>query len=330
MGKTSKVRLSYLLPINTAVPRLELAPYLEWLAERVEVIIVDGSDAEVFAEHRAAFGSPIRHLPVDPQRVTPMGKVGGVMTGVVLASHDHVVIADDDVFYTDDDLRRLDEHLDTSDVVRPQNWFDPLPWHARWDTGRMLLNRMTGGDWPGTIGIRRSTLLRAGGYAGDVLFENLELVRTIEAAGGRAAVDLGLLVRRHPPSTGQFLDQRVRQAYDELARPWRLLSFLALAPSVAWTRGRGAPVLAAAGVAVAEMGRRRGGGHKVFRPTAALWAPAWLAERAVTSWLAMFQLVRHGGIRYRDGVLRRAATPRSELRRRVSTPPADAVTSVGT
>lgn len=326
MGKTPQVRLSYVLPIKTSLPRLELAPYLEWLAERVEVIVVDGSDAGVFAEHRAAFRAPIRHLPVDPQRVTPMGKVGGVMTGVVLASHDHVVIADDDVFYTDDDLRRLDEHLDSADVVRPQNWFDPLPWHARWDTGRMLLNRMTGGDWPGTLGIRRSTLLRAGGYAGDVLFENFELVRTIEAAGGRATVDLSLLVRRQPPSSRQFLDQRVRQAYDELARPWRLLAFLAVAPSVVLTRGRSAPPLAAAAVAVAEMGRRRGGGARVFRTTAALWAPVWLAERAVTSWLAMFQLVRHGGIRYRGGVLRRAATPRSELRRRMGHPPADAIT----
>lgn len=163
------MRLSYVLPIRTPIRtplvRLDLVPYLEWLAGRVEVIVVDGSDEVVFAKRHTAFNSPIRHVPVDPQRVTPMGKVGGVMTGVMLALHDHVVIADDDIFYTDDDLLRLDEHLDSADVVRPQNWFEPLPWHARWDTGRVLLNRMTGCDWPGTLGIRRSTLLRAGGYA---------------------------------------------------------------------------------------------------------------------------------------------------------------------
>ncbi len=317
-GHNLVVHLSYALPIRTPVARLDLVPYLEWLAARVEVIVVDGSDHDVFETHRLAFPPPVRHVPVDPERITPMGKVGGVMTGVVLASHDHVVIADDDVFYTEAQLRRLDELLDVADVVRPQNWFDPLPWHARWDTGRILLNRMTGGDWPGTLGVRRSTLLRAGGYAGDVLFENLELVRTIEAVEGRAIVDLGLLVRRQPPSTAQFLDQRVRQAYDELARPWRLLIFLSIVPAVALTRGAIAPAIAVAAVAVAEMGRRRAGGREVFRPTAALWAPGWLAERANTSWLAQVQLVRHGGIRYRHGVLRRAATPRRELRRRIN------------
>lgn len=314
------MRLSYVLPIRTSVARLDLVEYLEWLAGRVEVIVVDGSDDGIFAEHHAAFGPPIRHLLVDPERVTPMGKVSGVMTGVMLATHDHVVIADDDIFYTDAELRRLDLHLDSADVIRPQNWYEPLPWHARWDTGRMLLNRMVGGDWPGTLGIRRSTLLQAGGYAGDVLFENLELVRTIESVGGRAVVDLGLLVRRQPPSIRQFLDQRVRQAYDEFARPWRLLAFLALGPSVVFTRGRSIAALAVAAVGLAEMGRRRAGGRRCFRPTAALWAPLWLMERSVTSWLALFQLVFHGGVRYRGGVLRRAATPRRELRRRLAAP----------
>jgi hypothetical protein len=258
-----------------------------------------------------------------------MGKVGGVMTGVALATHDHVLIADDDVVYTEAELERVDRLLDDHDVVRPQNWFDTLPWHARWDTGRILLNRMTGGDWPGTLGVRRSLLLAAGGYAGDVLFENLELVRTIEAAGGRSVVDLGLLVRRQAPPTPQFLDQRVRQAYDELARPWRLAMFLSIVPFVAVTGRRGAAGLAVATVAVAEAGRRRAGGRRVFPPTSALWAPVWLAERAVTSWLALGSRVTRGDVRYRDGILRRAATPKAELRRRVQAELAGAQAAAG-
>jgi len=318
------VPLSYVLPIRTAAPRADLALYLRWLAERVEVIVVDGSDPDVFDAHRAAFGPGVRHVPVDPVRVTPMGKVGGVMTGVALASNDHVLIADDDVVYTEAELERVDRWLDDVDVIRPQNWFDSLPWHARWDTGRILLNRMTGGDWPGTLGVRRSTFLRAGGYAGDVLFENLELVRTIEAAGGRSAVDLALLVRRRPPETPQFLDQRVRQAYDELARPGRLLVFLAVLPFVMMTGRRGAAAVATGTVLAAEMGRRRSGGRRVFPPTSALWAPLWVAERSVTSWLALGSRVRLGGVRYRDGILRRAATPKRELRQRVAAAMAEA------
>lgn len=309
--------LSYVLPIRVATPRIDLAPHLRALSRTVEVIVVDGSAPDVFAAHAAAFGPPIVHVAVDPDRVTAMGKVGGVMTGVARASHDRVLIADDDVEYTEAQLVRVSRLLDGADVVRPQNHFDPLPWHARWDTGRILLNRMTGGDWPGTMAVRRSTLLAAGGYAGDVLFENLELERTIRAAGGTVAVPLDLLVRRRPPETPQFLDQRVRQAYDELARPWRLAVFLGLVPLAVVTRGAALPWLAAAAVAAAEAGRRRAGGRAVFPPTSALWAPLWLAERACTSWLALLARLCRGGIRYRDGVLRRAATPRRELVERV-------------
>ena len=88
--------------------------------------------------------------------------------------------------------------LETADVVRPQNYFEPLPWHACWDTGRMLLNRVTGGDWPGTLGVRRSALVATGGYDGRAMFENLELVRTIVAAGGREATLFDVFVREAP------------------------------------------------------------------------------------------------------------------------------------
>ena len=46
------------------------------------------------------------------------------------------------------------------DLVRPQNYFEPLPWHARWDTARTLLNRGLGRDYPGTLG--RAPLAPAG------------------------------------------------------------------------------------------------------------------------------------------------------------------------
>lgn len=237
-----------------------------------------------------------------------MGKVGGVLHGLELAANDKVVIADDDVHWTGPQLAAITRLLDDAEVVRPQNHFDPLPWHARWDTGRILVNRALGGDWPGTLGVRRDLVLAAGGYAGDVMFENLELVRTVRRAGGREHVALDLLVRRSPPPVRQFLSQRVRQAYDELARPLRLAAGLAIVPSWVHT-GRSVRVALVAGVVVvAEIGRRRAGGRSVFRRTAALWAPLWLAERAVTSWLAVGSRLVLGGIPYRGTVLRRAAS----------------------
>jgi len=115
----------------------------------------------------------------------------------------YLVIADDDVRYTRQALAAVVHHLGSADVVRPQNYFVPLPWHARWDTARTLLNRAWSADHPGTLGVRRDALLATGGYAG-VLLENLELIRTIKAAGGRERILPDLFVARRPPTARHF------------------------------------------------------------------------------------------------------------------------------
>jgi hypothetical protein len=204
--------------------------------------------------------------------------------------------------------------------VRPQNHFDPLPWHARWDSARSLVNRALSGDYPGTFGLRRSAFLAMGAYDGDVLFENLELMRTVEAAGGRVLTPLDLFVRRLPPTPAHFWSQRVRQAYDDFALPARMAAFLAVLPAIAIAparmRGRLALAVAAGAVALAEAGRRRAGGRSVFPPDLALFAPLWVLERAVCSWLAVGTRLARGGVPYGGVVLRRAATPARRLRRR--------------
>jgi hypothetical protein len=323
----TRLDATYVLPLRWRAPEPlgDITSYLRQVAEVVaEVIVADGSPPDIFARHRDAWSviPGVVHVPPDADLRFLMGKVNGVMTGVRRASSDRVVIADDDVRYEDEALARLVRLLDHADVVRPQNYFDPLPWHARWDTARSLLNRVMSRDWPGTLAVRRSVLLGAGGYDGDVMFENLELVRTVVAAGGVEAAPLDLYVRRTPPSSAHFWSQRVRQAYDELARPGRLVCFLAVVPVsvglVATGRRRAVVAAAAVSVAVAEAGRRRAGGTAVFPPDTSLFAPLWIGERAITSWLALWQRVRHGGVRYGDTVIPRAATPKRELYARVS------------
>lgn len=307
---------SYILPIAAASSQARaLTGYLARIARMIdEVIVVDGSPPDIYAEHARAWGSHVRHMP--PARRTRNGKVGGVLTGVEAAVHERVIIADDDVRYRCAELRRMLDLLDDYTVIRPQNYFHPLPWHARWDTGRSLLNRLTGGDWPGTLGVQRSALLAAGGYCGDVLFENLEMVRTIRAAGGTEAVPLDLFIARRPPDARHFLSQRVRQAYDEWARPSRLATQLALAPAIL---AGGMPValgIATAAILAAETGRRMSGGRAHFARTSSLWAPLWVAERSLTSWIALAERLLHGGVRYHGGRLARAATTERALRTR--------------
>jgi hypothetical protein len=312
--------LNYLLPIRREDDGdiAELAGYLNGLSDWAQVIVVDGSPPKVFDAHRALLKPAVTHVrPAGDVRFRN-GKVNGVVTGFRLCGSDKVVIADDDVRYEPAQLHRLELALDSAELVRPQNYFRPLPWHARWDTARSLLNRaVIGTDFPGTLAVRLTPRLRADGYDGDVLFENLELIRTIRAAGGRERLMPDLFVRRLPPSAGHFVRQRVRQAYDSFAQPGRMISELALLPAFVLLarRPRRLGGLLGAAMVVAEVGRRRSRGQVVFGPEAVWFTPAWLAERSVCSWLALANRVLFGGVRYSGGRICRAAHSVSELRR---------------
>ncbi|GAC1414950.1 MAG: hypothetical protein NVSMB5_03530 [Candidatus Velthaea sp.] len=319
----SNAAISYILPIRqTRVARTDdLAAYLARIARFAKVIVVDGSPADVFAEHARMWPASIVHVAVDSAERAKNGKVAGVRSAMRRVLTERVIIADDDVRYDAFTLRRIAAALDSAEIVRPQNYFEPMPWHAYHDTARTLLARCTGGDWPGTLALRKSAYERAGGYDGDVLFENLELVRTMRANGGRESAPLDLFVARRPPDTSHFFSQRVRQAYDEFARPARLIAQLALAPAFALVAHRygvrGIAAIAAVAAIAAERGRRRAGGTTVFPFAASLWAPLWLAERAFTSWYALALRICRGGVLYGTERLRRAATPEGLLRARV-------------
>jgi hypothetical protein len=326
--------IAYVLPLRWSEPGPigELADYLRAIAGEVEeILVVDGSPEPIYGQHAARLSGVARHLPPHPDLRFQMGKVNGVVTGVRECSCERVVLADDDVRYDAAALRRVAALLDEAHLVRPQNYFDELPWHARWDTARTLLNRVfTGdpefpvGDFPGTLAVRRSAFLATGGYDGDALFENLELMRTIRAAAGTVLTPLDLYVARRPPSTAHFRSQRVRQAYDDFAIPARIGFFLAALP-LALAEAAAVPRrptairnLAAAALALivaAEGGRRRAGGAGRFPASSALLAPAWVAERSLCAWLALASRMR-GGVRYGDVRLRRSATPSRLLRRR--------------
>ena len=318
------LRLSYVLPIRRSevVADEEFGGYLRMLSRWVDdLIVIDGSPDPVRSSHARAWGHLVRHVAPDPRHAFLNGKVNGVLTGVACARNDPVVIADDDVRYTPVELERIVELLRRAHLVRPQNYFQPLPWHAKWDTARTLINRAVGEDYPGTLAVRRSFLNAVGGYEGDVLFENLELIRTVRAAGGTIVNAPDLYVRRIPPSPRGFRSQRVRQAYDDFALPGRFAVELALGPAMVaalWRRHLRLLVVGAVGaVALAEWGRRRAGGGGIFAASTTWFAPAWVIERAACAWAAVAIRALRGGMPYAGGVLRRAATSERELRRRV-------------
>lgn len=328
MGRAPQRDIEYVLPLRWTSDGAieELTSYLERLRDWADVTVVDGSDSALFVGHAAAWSHLVHHVPCDERgggerasRRRGNGKVHGVLTGVAAARHERVVIADDDVRYDRQTLAAVASDLTCSALVKPQNHFSPLPWHARWDTARSLLNRALATDYPGTYAVRRSAVLAAGGYAADTLFENLELERTIVAAGGRICSRPDLYVVRRPPTARHFLSQRIRQAYDSWAQPRRLAIEVAILPAVCLLRHRPRVlgVMALTAMLLAELGRRKSSGRSVFPPSSALWAPLWVAERAVCSWIAIVVRLR-GGVRYGGERMRVAAHSRRQIRRRVA------------
>lgn len=312
-------QIDYILPIRSSTRADdELTTYLRQLSQLVHVIVVDGSAPQIFQTRTGRWNNLVTHVRPAAQLAFANGKVNGVLTGLRSVTAAKIIIADEDVRYDAAGLDQVAALLDTHELVIPQNYFSPVPWHAQWDSARSLLNRLTpGGDFPGTLAVKRTDALVERGYDGDVLFENLELIRTVKAGGGTAHVARGLYVRRLPPDVRHFLTQRVRQAYDSQAQPLRLLGELALVPgALACRRAPQLLVVAALiSIAAAEVGRRRAGGRRVFPATSALYAPGWLVERAMCAWLALGVRVGFGGVRYRGARIRLAAHSVRHLRR---------------
>jgi hypothetical protein len=309
------MRLSVVIPLRWNTSRAdydqgvaEMQTYLEALSHLCEVVVVDGSDEPARRVHADAWRASARVTRPEGQGTN--GKVVGSLTGLRHASHELVVLADDDVRHDARTLDALCALLERADLVRPQNVYDRWTWPARWDFGRCLVNRAFGADWPGTFAMRRSAVLAAGGWSTEVLFENLQLVRTARAHGLRVVNAPGLVVPRTPPSAAHFRSQRVRQAYDDLAQPGRLAAELALLPLLVTLAARRWRLLAlpvSAAVVVGEVGRRRFGGLPA-PATSALWCPVWMVERSVTVWLALAAYAS-GGVRYHGLRVRYAALP---------------------
>ena len=315
---------SYVLPIRCGpeVPAADLTGYLEWLAGRVEVVVVDGSAPAAFAAHARLWRElPIRHVAPDPDLDGANGKVAGVVTGL-----------------------RAGEPRPGRDRRRRRALRRRRPRAHHLVAGRaeLVRPRTTSPRGPGTrpgtapaassTGFSAATSGHAGGAAepraGRRRVRRRRPLREpgahADRTGGRrpGLRPLDLYVARRPPPAGKFWSQRVRQAYDDFAQPLRLVAALSAAPAlVAAARRSRRPWLPLAGASVAAMvtaeaGRRRAGGRRFFPVTASLLAPVWVLERALCSWLAVAVRLRLGGCPYAGRVVPRAAHSRRALRNR--------------
>jgi Glycosyltransferase like family 2 len=311
-------RCTYLLPIRRAAfcvkEAAELADYFRSLnAAGCDVLVIDGSPAPVFAQHDEIWRSGSRHEQVDRSFGYLNDKVNGIQTGVRLATTEKMILADDDIRYSPPEIERVCKLLDDFEVVRPQNFLSPLPWWARMEAARMLINRATlrTADYPGTCAFRRSAMLRVGPYDGDVLFDNEEIIRHFAAAGATIAYATNLFVRKRPPTLRKWVEQRPRQAYEDFGLRAKTALFLALpllAACIAFALGLKALLFFLGGVclaafALATTGRLRGSAAKFFPLSVCFFAPLWVAERTASTYWALYWHFAHGGYPFGDKIL---------------------------
>lgn len=309
-------RCTYLCPLR--IPQLspdlilEFKEYWEFLRTLdCEVLVVDGSPPKVFEVHKKEWTN-CRHVGVNPKFKYLNGKVNGIMTAVPMAAHEKIILADDDIRFSAADIERMVTGLEDFDLVRPQNYFDPLPWWTRVDSGRILLNRafIPEGDFPGSFGFRKSVFVAAGSFDGDVLFDNEELVKHLQNRGARIDFSTDFFVLRKPPTFEKWLEQRPRQAYEDFVMKKRTAFFLSLLPAhllLATRRKKRHAALLAMAVSAfsiykAFKGRRKGA-NEVMPISTTLYAPAWVLERAVSIYIALYWRLAKGGYPFGDKVV---------------------------
>jgi hypothetical protein len=311
-------RCAYLLPIRrrsfSVTEASALANYFRALNDAgCDVLVIDGSPAPVFQQHHDAWHPLCRHEPVDRSFGYLNDKVNGIHTGVDLAAAEKIILADDDIRYTPSQIDRVCQLLDEFEVVRPQNFLSPLPWWARMEAARMLINRATLriADYPGTCAFRRATMRRVGHYDGDVLFDNEEIIRHFAREKAAILYATNLFVQKRPPSFKKWLEQRPRQAYEDFGLRAKTALFFSV-PPLAMVLGLGAgwkgiiifvSALSVMATALAAAGRLRGNAAQYFSWSICLFAPLWLAERALSTYWALYWRLTRGGYPFGDKIL---------------------------
>ena len=311
------VLCSFIVPIRrveTNPAEIEkLADYFKSLRlAGCEVLIADGSPEEVFTAQKKSWQDFSRHFAPDPKYTYLNGKVNGVHTAVDVASCERIILADDDIRYGAADIKRMCGLLDEHEMVRPQNFIKPLPWWARIETARILINRgvLRAGDYPGTCGFRRSTMRRVGHYDGDVLFDNEEIVRHFALQGANIKYARDFFILKRPPSFAKWLEQRPRQAYEDFVMRAKTFAFLSVLPLVlasGFFSLRAAMSLLIAISLVALLLCYRGllsdRAYKFFPLSSPLYSPLWILERSLSVYWALYWRVRYGGFPFGQRLL---------------------------
>jgi glycosyltransferase involved in cell wall biosynthesis len=308
---------TYLLTIRrTRFEAAEAEDFREYFvmleAAGCEVLVVDGSPPDVWTDYDKIWHGVCRHETVDPQYKYLNGKVNGIHTGVALASHDAVILADDDIRYTTEDVERMSRLLREYEMVRPQNYFSPLPFWARMESARMLINRawIREGDYTGTLGVTKTAMQRVGHYDGDVLFDNEEIVRHFRRKGAQICYARDFFILKRPATFNKWLEQRPRQAYEDFIMRAKTAFFLLLPIDFllfllfgGWRFALLFAVVVSIGAITNAVLGLNNGARSFFPVSVVFYAPLWFIERSFSTYWALYWRITRGGYPFGDKLL---------------------------
>lgn len=251
---------------------------------------------------------------MDPKYTYLNGKVNGILTAVPIACHEKIVLADGDIRYHAADIRRMVEDLNYYQLVRPQNYFTPLPLWAKLDAARILLNRafIREGDFPGTFGFLKSVFIAAGSFDGDVQFDNEEPVKHLQKHGANIKFSNDFFILRKPPTFNKWIEQRPRQAFEDFVMKEKTAFFLSLIPLhlLLSLSGKKKPMgvlalfLSILAIKKAFDGRQKAG-REFFPLETTFYAPLWLLERSFSVYLAVYWKLIRGGYPFGNKIIKK-------------------------
>ena len=296
-------RCSYVVALaqgSSPEERRELATYLSFLGVAgCEVIVLDDSPQEEVAANARIFRWVGRHQHGGQLARSRSGEVDLVLSAADLAGCEKVIVAAEDVRYSEEAIMEILDHLEIHEVVEPQDYLDPLPWWGGIDAGRILLHRgiEPRPDHGATLAFHRNTIR---GLRLLHVIEGQDLARRLESAGAEVFAAGGIFVRRQPRELSEWLEQRPRAAADDFSLPMKSFFFLSLLPLLGLLAvfaevrlaATYAGIVAFASFALAVRGRI--GAGRYFPLYACLFAPLWVLERSVSVYWVLIERARGG------------------------------------
>lgn len=295
--------LDYLSGLSQSYSNLVLSPKLRG---RIEIIIIDSSDNDVFSALDSWFREgPITHIrPSIEQNPGENGKLVNILAGLRQIRFDKVLILDDDYRPTEDTILHFLDRLSRFDCLKSMVYYIDPHFHDLINAvGILIINTLSPDrQFCGHIGFKVDAFLRAGFPDLAILYDELAIERRFRNAQLNIgfAEDIHLEMVTH--GTNKFFEQRVRYAYENLAYPFRFTVFLSVLP-ILCVSFLSSPICGCALVAllmlfvtmVAAVGQLRYSYGRLPWNTW-IYAPLWLFPYLITTWIALF-------VRFRGGIL---------------------------